>query len=123
MRIGHQIYNYLYDYTDSGSYQLLDPIEVIPNWPENKTDISYIHRAYINWNENQVYLIVVTHDIPDALTINEFLKWMGGSTKPQNYKPLYQLRDQLQVMAKQKRLSMKHIKCTSRIYYKKSSTF
>ena len=27
MRIGHQIYNYLYDYTDSGTISLSDGIE------------------------------------------------------------------------------------------------
>lgn len=112
MRIGHQIYNYLNDYTDNGSYSLLNPIEVIPNWPSNQ-EPSYIHEACIIWSEDQVYLTVVTGEIPVYMNINSFLKWMGGSTKPQSYKPLYQLRDQLKVMAKKKYQSMKHTTSTT----------
>lgn len=122
MRIGHQIYNYLNDYTDNGSYTLLDPIKVVPNWPDN-IEPSFINGAYINWKEDQVYLKLVTKDIPDALTINEFLKWMGGPTKPQSYKPLYQLRDQLKAMAKKKYKSMKHTTSTTFIYHRSSSPF
>lgn len=122
MRIGHQIYNYLNDYTDNGSHTLLNPVEVIPNWPDN-TLVSHISRVYINWKEDQVYLMVITNDIPDALTINEFLKWMGGPTKPQSYKPLYQLRDQLKIMAKKKYKSMKHTTSTTFIYHRSSSPF
>lgn len=116
MRIGHQIYNYLNDYTDSGSYSLLNPVEVIPNWPDNK-EPSYIHEACIIWSEDQVYLTVVTGEIPSHMTINQFLKWMGGSTKPQSYKPLYKLRDQLKIMAKKKYQSMKRMKSDTFIHY------
>lgn len=104
MRIGHQIYNYLNDYTTDGQYTLLHPIKVIPNWPENK-EPSYIHEVSICWSEDQVYLTVVTGEIPTYMNINSFLKWMGGSTKPQNYKPLYQLRDQLKFKAKKQHTS------------------
>lgn len=122
MRIGHQIYNYLNDYTDNGSHTLLNPIEVIPNWPDN-TEPSYIHEACIIWSENQVYLTVVTGEIPSFMTVNQFLKWMGGSTKPQSYKPLYQLRDQLKVMAKKKYSSMKRATSTTITYYKTLQPF
>lgn len=118
MRIGHQIYNYLNDYTDNGSHSLLNPIEV-----ENNGEKHYIHEACIIWSEDQVYLTVVTGEIPAYMTINQFLKWMGGSTKPQSYKPLYQLRDQLKAMAKKKYQSMKHTTSTTFIYHKSSSPF
>lgn len=116
MRIGHQIYNYLNDYTDNGSYSLLNPIEVIPNWPDNIKP-SWIHEACIIWSEDQVYLTVVTEEIPTYMTINQFLKWMGGPQKPQSYKPLYQLRDQLKIMAKKKYQSMKHMKSDTFTHY------
>ena len=99
MRIGHQIYNYLYDYTDDGKVTIAQPIECIPNWPTNK-EASFIHGAYIKWDENQVYVLVVTGKIQTHMNIHYFLKWMGGSTQPQNYKPLYELRDQLKILAK-----------------------
>lgn len=118
MRIGHQIYNYLNDYTDNGSYSLLNPIEV-----ENNGEKHYIHEACIIWSEDQVYLTVVTGEIPAYMTINQFLKWMGGPTKPQSYKPLYQLRDQLKAMAKKKYKSMKHTTSTTFIYHRSSSPF
>ena len=107
MRIGHQIYNYLCDYTDDGKVTLAQPIECIPNWPDNK-EISYIHEASIKWDEDQVYLLVVTGEIPTYMTINGFLKWMGGSTQPQNYKPLYELRNRLKVFAIKVRKTWKH---------------
>ena len=118
MRIGHQIYNYLNDYTDSGSHTLLNPIEV-----ENNGEKHYIHEACIVWSEDQVYLTVVTGEVPSYMTINQFLKWMGGSTHPQNYKPLYQLRDQLKIMAKEKYQSMKRMKSITMVYYHQSPTF
>ena len=51
MRIGHQIYNYLYDYTDSETISLSGGI-VLP-------DSDYcIMGAYINYDENQVYVVL-----------------------------------------------------------------
>ena len=120
MRIGHQIYNYLNDYTDNGSYSLIHPIEVIPN---GSNQASYIHEACIIWSEDQVYLTVVTGEIPHYCTINGFLKWMGGPTFPQAYKPLYQLRDQLKAMAKKKYQSMKHTKSDTITFYKSFPQF
>jgi desulfoferrodoxin (superoxide reductase-like protein) len=107
MRIGHQIYNYLCDYTDDGKVTIAQPIECIPNWPTNK-EVSFIHEASIKWDEDQVYLLVVTGEIPTYMTINGFLKWMGGSTRPQNYKPLYELRNRLKVFAIKVRKTWKH---------------
>lgn len=118
MRIGHQIYNYLNDYTDNGSYSLLNPIEV-----ENNGEKHYIHEACIIWSEDQVYLTLVTGEIPSYITISNFLKWMGGPQKPQSYKPLYQLRDQLKDMAKKKYKNMKHSDSKTYTYYKNSTPF
>ena len=107
MRIGHQIYNYLCDYTNDGKVTLAQPIVCIPNWPYNKSP-SYIHGASIKWDEDQVYLLVVTGEIHTYMTINGFLKWMGGSQEPQNYKPLYKLRDVLNKFAKEVKKNWKH---------------
>lgn len=106
MRIGHQIYNYLCDYTDDGKVTIMQPIECKPA-TDNTT--SYIHEAQINWSEDQVYLVVVTGEIPSYQTINGFIKWMGGSTRPESYKPLYELRNRLQIMAREVRKNWKHI--------------
>ena len=107
MRIGHQIYNYLCDYTDDGKVTIAQPIECIPNWPTNN-EVSYIHEASIKWDEDQVYLLVVTGEILTYMTINGFLNWMGGSQQPQNYKPLYELRDRLREFASEVRKNWKH---------------
>ena len=107
MRIGHQIYNYLYDYTDDGKVTIAQPIECIPNWPTNK-EVTFIHEASIKWDEDHVYLLLVTREIPIYMTINGFLKWMGGSTQPQNYKPLYELRNKLKIFATEVRKTWKH---------------
>ena len=72
MRIGHQIYNYLFDYTDSGTISLSDGI-VLP-------DSDYcIMGAYINFDENQVYVILEDHmhNVVNK-TINQFVNQMGG---------------------------------------------
>lgn len=110
MRIGHQIYNYLYDYTDDGKVTIAQPIECIPICsPNNEVyEVSFIYEASIKWDENQVYLLVLTGEIPTYMTINGFLKWMGGSQYPQNYKPLYELRDRLRVFAAEVRKNWKH---------------
>ena len=118
MRIGHQIYNYLNDFTDDGSYSLFPSIMV-----ENNDQKHYITRAYINWNEDQVYLVLVTDNVPFYLAIPQVLKWLGGSQKPQSYKPLYQLRDQLKTMAKKRYMSMKHTTSQTITYYRTSQPF
>lgn len=92
MRIGHQIYNYLYDHIDSGRTNIVPTVKI--NTIEG-TLKGNIYECHINWAENQVYIGVVTPTEKLSLSVHEFLKWMGGSSKPQSYKPLYQLRDQL----------------------------
>lgn len=96
MRIGHQIYNYLYDYTDSGTISLSGGI-VLP-------DSDYcIMGAYINYDENQVYVVLEdhTHNVVNK-TIHQFVCQMGGANS-NSYMPLYELRDTLRTYAKQQR--------------------
>ena len=103
MRIGHQIYNYLYDYTDSGTISLSDGI-VLP-------DSDYcIMGAYINFDENQVYVILEDqmHNVVNQ-TIHQFVCQMGGANS-NSYKPLYELRDALRVFAKQQRKKYKQLR-------------
>lgn len=94
MRIGHQIYNYLYDYTDTGTYSLEEGIRL------PVSDYS-IMGAYINFKENQVYVVLKdhTHNVINK-TIHQFVCQMGEPNN-QSYKPLYDLRDTLKVNAKQ----------------------
>lgn len=103
MRIGHQIYNYLDDYTDSGTISLLDGI-VLP-------DSDYcIMGAYINFDENQVYVVLEDqmHNVVNK-TINQFVCQVGGPNS-QSYKPLYELRDVLRGFAKQQRKKYKQLR-------------
>lgn len=103
MRIGHQIYNYLYDYTDSGSISLSDGI-VLPD------SDNCIMGAYINFDENQVYVILEDqmHNVFNQ-TIHQFVCQMGGANS-NSYKPLYELRDALRVFAKQQRKKYKQLR-------------
>ena len=103
MRIGHQLYNYLYDYTDSGTISLSDGIVL--------SDSDYcIMRAYINFDENQVYVILEDqmHNVVNQ-TIHQFVCQMGGANS-NSYKPLYELRDALRVFAKQQRKKYKQLR-------------
>ena len=103
MRIGHQINNYLYGYTDSGTISLSDGI-VLP-------DSDYcIMGAYINFDENQVYVILEDqmHNVFNQI-IHQFVCQMGGANS-NSYKPLYELRDALRVFAKQQRKKYKQLR-------------
>ena len=103
MRIGHQIYNYLDDYTDSGTISLSDGIVL--------SDSDYcIMGAYINFDENQVYVVLEDqmHNVVNK-TINQFVCQMGGPNS-QSYKPLYELRDVLRGFAKQQRKKYKQLR-------------
>ena len=103
MTIGHQIYNYLYDYTDSGTISLSDGIVL--------SDSDYcIMGAYINFDENQVYVILEDqmHNVVNQ-TIHQFVCQMGGANS-NSYKPLYELRDALRVFAKQQRKKYKQLR-------------
>ncbi len=93
MRIGHQIYNYLYDYTDTGTFSLKEGIG-LPN-----CDFS-IMGAYINFKENQVYVILKDQRCNVInKTIHQFVCQMGGPNY-HSYRPLYHLRDTLRINAK-----------------------
>ena len=89
MRIGHQIYNYLYDHVDSGRINLIPPVKLTTI---TGCTLGYIYECYINWKENQVYVGVVQIDSKQHFSIHDFLNWMGGPN-PESYKPLYKLRD------------------------------
>ena len=103
MRIGHQIYNYLYDYTDSGTISLSDGI-VLPEYDY------CIMGAYINFDENQVYVVLEDHmhNVVNQ-TIHLFVCQMGGPNC-RGYKPLYELRDTLRAYAKQQRKKYKQLR-------------
>ena len=103
MTIGHQIYNYLYDYTDSGTITLSDGIVL--------SDSDYcIMGAYINFDENQVYMVLEDrmHNVVNQ-TIHQFICQMGGANL-NSYKPLYELRDTLRIYAKQQRKKYKQLR-------------
>ena len=103
MRIGHQIYNYLYDYTDTGTYSLEEGIRL------PVLDYS-IMGAYINFKENQVYVVLKdhTHNVINK-TIHQFVCQMGGANS-NSYMPLYELRDTLRTYAKQQRKKYKQLR-------------
>ena len=94
MRIGHQIYNYLYDYTGTGNFSIREGIG-LPG-----SDYS-IMGAYINFKENQVYVVLKdhSHNVINK-TIHQFVCQMGGPNH-NSYKPLYDLRNTLRINAKQ----------------------
>ena len=103
MTIGHQIYNYLYDYTDSGTITHSDGIVL--------SDSDYcIMGAYINFDENQVYMVLEDrmHNVVNQ-TIHQFICQMGGANL-NSYKPLYKLRDALRIYAKQQRKKYKQLR-------------
>lgn len=103
MTIGHQIYNYLYDYTDSGTITFSDGIVL------SDSDCC-IMGAYINFDENQVYVVLEdhTHNVVNK-TIHQFICQMGGANS-NSYKPLYELRDTLRIYAKQQRKKYKQLR-------------
>lgn len=99
MRIGHQIYNLLNEYSERGFFVLPDSIEFKPN---NSDQVYKIVSANINWLEDQVYVSIMKGTEWIDYTIRDFLHFMGEKGTPGNYKPLYQLRDYLKkVMVKQ----------------------
>lgn len=110
MRIGHQIYNYLYEHLDSGRVNIVSPIKItsVDNLVKG-----HIYECHIHWLENQVYIGVVTPEGDKlALSVNGFLKWMDGPTKPQSYKPLYELRDKLKALTKRETNNIIHYENT-----------
>lgn len=90
MRIGHQLYEFLESFTDSGSY-CVDEVQYFNDASGRRLCIS---EMYINYEERQVYLVLEDETLNKFhVTINGFIKLMGGP-KPDNYRPLYQLRNE-----------------------------
>ena len=103
MTIGHQIYNYLYDYTDSGTISLSDGIVL------SDSDFC-IMGANINFDEKQVYVVLEDHNHNVVnITIHQFICQMGGSNL-NSYKPLYKLRDAFKIYAKRQRKKYKQLR-------------
>ena len=92
MSIGHQIYNTLDEWTDNGSYN----VQEILFFQNARGQWVCIKCAYIDYRENQVYLVVEDEDAlyTSQVTIHQFLMMMGGLRKDR-YHPLYQLRNEL----------------------------
>ena len=96
MRIGHQLYNYLQDWTDAGHYD----VQQVFFFVDSSQRKLCFKSLFINEEENQVYL-VLEDETGDSFQMNVhgFLCMMGGPI-PQSYQPLYQIRDELQVYRK-----------------------
>ncbi len=91
MRIGHQIFNTLDEWTVDGIYDV-GTLFFFENVEGTKSSLK---RAYINYEEKQVYLVVTGENSKTLhVTIHGFLNLMGG-TQRENYLPLYQLRDEM----------------------------
>lgn len=92
MRIGHQLYCYLQDWTDAGHYD----VQQVFFFMDSSQRKLCIKSLFINEDENQVYL-VFEDETGDSFQMNVhgFLCMMGGPI-PQSYQPLYQIRDELQ---------------------------
>jgi len=103
MRIGHQLFDYLQYWTDTGSYCAKDSVF----FKDAEGRRLCIKEMYINYEEKQVY-IVVEDENQNLIhkSVNEFIKMMGGP-KPDNYVPLYHLRDEVKQV---KRLKVRKLK-------------
>lgn len=103
MRIGHQLFDYLQYWTDTGSYCAKDSVF----FKDAEGRRLCIKEMYINDEEKQVY-IVVEDENQNLIhkSVNEFIKMMGGPV-PDHYVPLYHLRDEVKQM---KRLRIRKLK-------------
>lgn len=90
MRIGHQLFEFLWYFTDTGSYSTQ---ETGYFWDVEGRRLCIVE-MYINDKENQVYF-VIEDDNQSQLhkSVNEFIKMMGGPS-PYSYAPLYRLRNE-----------------------------
>ena len=90
MRIGHQLYEFLEFFTDSGSY-CVDNVQYFTDASGRRLCITEI---YINNEERQVYL-VLEDETQNTFhtTIHNFINLMGGP-KPESYRPLYKIRNE-----------------------------
>jgi len=96
MRIGHQLYESLEFFTDSGSY-CFDEIQNINDASGRQL---FITEMYINYEERQVYLVLEDETQNKFhFTINGFIKLMGGP-KFESYSPLYHLRNEVKRIKK-----------------------
>mgnify|MGYP006916103485 FL=1 len=96
MSIGHQLYEFLEFFTDSGSY-CVDEVQYFTDASGRRLCITGM---YINYEERQVYLAL--EDETQNLfhvTISGFVKVMGGP-KTESYAPLYHLRDEVKRIKK-----------------------
>jgi hypothetical protein len=94
MRIGHQLFEFLQDWTDTASYC----VQEIPYCSDIEGKRLCIKEMYINFDENQVYLVVEDENQNQFhKSVNEFIKLMGGP-RPESYAPLYTVRDEVRLL-------------------------
>ena len=95
-RIGHQIYNYLYDYTDTGDWKLTTPINFMVCGR-----IVSLRGAYINFDENQVYLVYLYDGNTMNTSIHDYLCFLRDLNYEPRYKTLYFFRNSLSILRKE----------------------
>ena len=109
MRIGHQLFEFLQYWTDTGSYCAQDSA-FFKDAEERKLCIK---EMYINYEENQVYLVVEDENqVPFHTSVHDFIKMMGGPMRD-SYVSLYHLRNEVKQV---KRLNAKKLKQTVNKY-------
>lgn len=109
MRIGHQLFEFLQYWTDTGSYCAQDSAF----FKDAERRKLCIKEMYINYEENQVYLVVEDENqVPFHTSVHGFIKMMGGPMHDR-YVPLYHLRNEVKQV---KRLNAKKLKHTINKY-------
>ncbi len=105
MRIGHQLFEFLQYWTDTGSYCFQNT----DYFMDAKGNRHIIKEMYINYKENQVYLILENENqTPFHASVNGFIRMMGG-VRRESYVPLYHLRDEIVII---KKLQIKKVRRT-----------
>ena len=96
MRIGHQLFCYLQDWTAAGHYDVQQIFFFMDSFQRKLC----IKSLFINEEENQVYLVLEDETRNSfQMNVHGFLCLMGGAV-PQSYQPLYQIRDELRIYRK-----------------------
>ena len=96
MSIGHQLFEFLQYWTDTGSYCFQNTDYFMD--AEGYRHI--IKEMYINYEEKQVYLILEDENqTPFHVSIHGFIRMMGGANH-ESYVPLYHLRDEINIIKK-----------------------
>ena len=109
MRIEHQLFEFLQYWTDTGSYCIQDSAF----FKDAEGRKLCIKEMYINYEDNQVYLVVEDENqVPFHTSVHDFIKMMGGPM-PDSYVPLYHLRNEVKQV---KRLNVKKLKHTVNKY-------